>query len=55
MSLEQENLDDDLPPERCLLGDEDVRHAAAAQLAIDAVSVAEGGLQPICEVMQGRM
>ena len=39
--LRGDDLDHDLAPERRLLGDEDARHAAAAELALDAVAVGE--------------
>lgn len=38
--LRWEHLDDDLPAESGLLGEEDVAHPAPAELALDAVGVA---------------
>ena len=43
--LGREHLDDDLPAEPRLLGEEDAAHPAAAELALDAVGVADHRLQ----------
>ena len=43
--LGRQHLDDDLPLEPRLFGDEDAAHAAAAELALEAVGVAEGVLE----------
>ena len=45
--LGQEHLDHDLAAQRGLVRQEDARHAAAAQLALEAVGAAQGGLQLI--------
>ena len=45
-----EHLDDNAPAERRLHGDEHTRHAAAAQLALERVRVAERCLQLVAEV-----
>ncbi len=47
-----EHLDDDLTPERMLLGDEHPAHAAAGQFALDRVARTEGGLE-IFEMLVG--
>ena len=44
-----ERLDDYLPAERPLGGDEDPRHAAAAELALDRVRVLQGGAEAVEE------
>ena len=51
-----DHLDDDLSAERGLVGDEDARHPTAAELALEGVSGAEGGLELVAEVghRQGR-
>ena len=51
--LGRQHLDDDLPAEPGLLGEEDAAHAAAAQLPEEAVGVAEGGLEALLEVGHG--
>ena len=43
--IRREHLHDDLALESQLLGDEDAAHAAAAELALQAVGVAEGFLE----------
>ncbi len=45
-----QDLDDDLPAERALRGDEDAGHAAAAELALDGVGVTHGLLELFAEV-----
>ena len=50
--LRGQDLDDNLPAEPGLLGEEDTAHPAAAQLLQDAVGAAEGGLQALLEVGQ---
>jgi hypothetical protein len=44
-----EDLDDDAAAEPRVLGDEDPRHAAAAELALEGVGRAERGLQSVAE------
>ncbi len=51
--LGREHFDDDLASERRLLGDEDARHPAAAQLALDPVDRAECRLQAFAKVDRG--
>lgn len=41
----REHLHDHLPPERCIARNEDVRHSAAAELALDGVRLAQRSLQ----------
>ena len=48
--LGRQELDDDLPAEPDLLGQEDAAHAAATQLLQDAVVVADRGLKPVLEI-----
>ncbi len=48
--LGREYLHHDPPAEPGFLGDEDARHAAAAQLPLDAVGVAERRLQPFAQL-----
>jgi hypothetical protein len=43
--LRRQQLHDDPAAEACFLGEQDTRHAAAAQLALDRVGVAECRLQ----------
>ena len=43
----RQDLDHDLPLEINLLGQEDVRHAAAPELPLDAVRIAERALQSL--------
>ena len=52
--LGRQHLDDDLPAQPGLLGQEDAAHAAAAQLLDDAVGVAEGGLEALLEIGHGQ-
>ena len=51
--LGRQDLDDHLPAERGLLGDEHTAHAAAAELALEAVGIAESLLQLPQKVGQG--
>jgi hypothetical protein len=48
--IRREDLDHDVAAEARLLGDEDARHPAPTQLAVDAVRLAEGGLEAVAEV-----
>ena len=48
--LRRDDLDDDLAAERGLGRDEDARHAAAAELALDGVRVAERLLERLAQV-----
>ena len=50
--LGREHLHDDLPLEPQFLGDEDAAHAAAAELALEAVGVTEGFLELAPQVGQ---
>ncbi len=45
--LGRQHLDDDRPVERALGRDEDARHPAAAELALDPVARDQRGLKPI--------
>ena len=47
--LGRQHLHDDFAPEPMLVGDEDARHAAAAELALERVAAAEGRLELIAE------
>ena len=47
-----EDLHDDAPAESCIGGDEYARHAAGAELVLDGVGGAEGGLELGAEVGQ---
>ena len=48
----RQHLEDDAPAERGLLGEEDVAHAAAAELALDAVLSGEARAKPVEQVAQ---
>ncbi|HZI41245.1 MAG TPA: hypothetical protein VFD67_06060, partial [Gemmatimonadaceae bacterium] len=48
--LRMDNLHDHCAAERNFLGDEDATHAAAAELALDAVSVTESLLELLAYV-----
>jgi len=45
------HLDDDLPLERLLGGEEDARHAAASQLPLDGVGTSQSFLQGTAHVV----
>ena len=47
--LGEQHLDHDLSAERLLVGEEDVRHAAPAELAVEHIRLAERGLELIAE------
>jgi len=51
--LGREEFDHHLPAEVHLLGEIDVRHPTATQLALDAIRVAYGGLEPVQKVRHG--
>src|SRR5690606_40416748 len=51
--LGREDLDDHLPADPHLLGEEDVAHPAAAELALDAVLVAEVALEALGQLRHG--
>src|SRR6185312_12542050 len=51
--LRREDLDDDLAIERALGAEEEAAHAAAGELAVDAVCVTERGLEAGGEVGLG--
>ena len=51
--LGRQHLDHDLAAERRLLGEEHPRHAAATELALDAVGIAKRGLELVAQVRRG--
>src|SRR5439155_19388361 len=46
----RQDFDDDLASERDVVDKKDARHAAAAQLPLDAISVTQAGLEPVVEL-----
>jgi len=53
--LGRQHLDDDLALERSLLREEHAAHSPAAELPVDPVGVAEGGLQASQKVAHGSL
>jgi len=51
--LRRQHLHDDAPAQRHLLGHEDARHPAAAELALNAVLAAQALGQAVAEVVRG--